>query len=198
MSELIQFPFSSNAPENKALKRAQSLVGTSEGRAENDFYPTPPEAVEALLGVETFTGSLWEPACGDGAICKVFEQRGMPMLATDLINRGWGEAPHDFLTSPYTADNIITNPPFILAETFVRLSLTRTTGKVAILGKLAFLEGAKRRVMFESTPLARVHVFSKRITMWRNGEEKHSSSMMAFAWYVWEHGYTGKPTVGWI
>lgn len=195
-NDLIHIP--DDKPIDETLRRAQSLVGTSKGRPEFDFYPTPPEAVEALLRVETFTGTMWEPACGDGAICKVLEAHGHKVLATDLIDRGWGESPHDFLTSPYTADNIITNPPFTLAEQFVKLSLERSTGKVAILGKLAFLEGAKRRKMFESTPMKKVHVFSKRITMWRNGEAKPSSSMMAFAWYVWEHGYTGEPTVGWI
>lgn len=198
MTDLIQFPAEPSKPVNAALKRAQSLVGTSEGRPEFEFYPTPPEATEALLRVESFTGTLWEPACGDGAICRVFAAHGHHMLATDLVDRGWGEAPHDFLTSPYTADNIVTNPPFTLAETFVRLSLARTTGKVAILGKLAFLEGAKRKAMFESTPLKKVYVFSKRLTMTRNGEKLPNGGMIAFGWYIWEHGYTGQPTLGWL
>lgn len=59
-----------------ALKRAQSLVGTSAGRPTNDYYPTPPEATQALLGVESFDGDIWEPACGDGAICRVLEANG--------------------------------------------------------------------------------------------------------------------------
>ena len=181
------------------LKRAQSLVGTSDGRPEHDFYRTPPEATEALLAVEDFEGVVWEPAAGDGAICHVLAARGHQIIATDLIDRGYGEAPHDFLTSHYRADNIITNPPFKLAESFVRLSLERTTGKVAMLCKLQFLEGAKRKLMFETTPLKKVWVFSKRITMARNGEyEKYSSSMICFAWYVWDHKYQGDPTIGWL
>jgi hypothetical protein len=39
-------------------------------RADHDYYPTPPEAVRALLGVEQFEGTIWEPACGDGAISR--------------------------------------------------------------------------------------------------------------------------------
>ena len=31
-------------------------------RLPNEFYPTPPEATRALLSVETFDGSIWEPA----------------------------------------------------------------------------------------------------------------------------------------
>lgn len=198
MTDLIQFPAAPPKPVDTALKRAQSLVGSSEGRPDHDYYPTPPEATEALLRVESFTGSIWEPACGDGAICKVLEAHGHRVLATDLVDRGWGEAPHDFLTSPYRADHIVTNPPFTLAETFVKLALARTTGKVAILGKLAFLEGAKRKVMFESTPLRTVYVFSKRLSMTRNGEKMANGGMIAFAWYLFEHGHTGSPTLRWL
>lgn len=181
------------------LKRAQSLVGTSAGRPTDDFYCTPPEAVEALLGVEKFEGTIWEPAAGLGHISEVLKSHGHEVISTDLIERGYGEGNHDFLTSKLTADNVITNPPFILSEKFVELSLQRTTGKVAILGKLQFLEGAKRRVMFESTPFKACYVFSKRIKMARNNNlEQYSSSMLAFAWFVWEHGYTGKPTLNWI
>lgn len=196
--DFICFPEETPKPVSAALKRAQSLVGTSEGRPENDFYPTPPEAVEALLSVESFSGSIWEPACGDGAICKVLEAHGHKVLATDLIDRGWGEAPHDFLTSSYRADNIITNPPFKLAETFINLSLERSTGKVAMLCKLQFLEGAKRKQMFENTPLKMVYVFSKRLTMTRNGEKMANGGMICFAWFVFEHGYQGKPMLSWL
>jgi hypothetical protein len=194
VDDLISFP---DTPVDPKLKRAQSLVGTSEGRPDHDFYRTPPEATEALLNVEHFDGEIWESACGDGAICKVLEIHGHTIKATDLIDRGYGEV-HDFLSSPYRSDNIITNPPFRLAEQFIRLSLERTTRKVAMLCKLQFLEGAKRKQMFESTPLKTVWVFSKRLTMTRNGEKMDNSGMICFAWFVWSHGYTGRPTLGWL
>lgn len=180
------------------LKRAQSLVGTSEGRPEHDFYPTPREATLALLEVEEFEGDIWEPACGDGAISKVLEEFGHTVKSTDLVDRGYGEGGHDFLFSGDGATNVITNPPFTLGEDFVWKALDVTTGKVAILGKLQFLEGAKRKKMFESTPLKAVYVFSKRLSMYRNGEKMKNSGMIAFAWFVWEHGYEGKPVVQWL
>ena len=56
---------------------AQSIVGDRrEGRPEDDFYPTPPNAVYALLGAERFCGVVWEPACGDGAISKILNLVG--------------------------------------------------------------------------------------------------------------------------
>lgn len=53
--------------KDKRRRRAQSLVGTSAGRPDDDFYRTPPEATHALLDRERFDGIIWEPACGDGA-----------------------------------------------------------------------------------------------------------------------------------
>lgn len=183
---------------DKNLKRAQSLVGFSKERADFDFYPSPPEAFEELLKRETFTGTVWEPACGDGVVSKVFEAHGHTVKSTDLIYRGYGEGGHDFLFSTSQADNIVTNPPFTLAEDFVWKALSCTTGKVVMLCKLQFLEGAKRKKMFEATPLKTVYVFSKRLTMTRNGEKMKNSGMIAFALFVWEHGYTGKPSIEWI
>jgi methylase of polypeptide subunit release factors len=166
----------------------------------HDFYPTPPSATEALLSVERFEGKIWECACGNGAISKVLEAHGHKVLSTDLVDRGYGKTPVDFLgASPLrTVDNIVTNPPYTLAERFVRTALSVATDKVAMLLKLAFLEGEKRRRMFESTPLARVHVFSRRLTMMRNGAPPRSGGMIAFAWFVWEHGYTGSPRLHWL
>ena len=54
----------------------------------DDFYATPPEAVRALLSVENFSGTLWEPACGDGAIVNVLREAGHTVYATDLVDRG--------------------------------------------------------------------------------------------------------------
>jgi hypothetical protein len=183
---------------SEKLKRAQSLVGTSEGRPENDFYPTPPEATEALLQREKFDGAILEPACGDGAMSRVLEAHGYSVISRDLIYRGYGEGGHDFLKSHEKYPNVITNPPFRLGEEFIQHALKLTTGKVVMLCKLQFLEGGKRKLMFESTPFKSVYIFSKRLSMTRNGEKMANSGMIAFAWFVWEHGYTGVPTVAWI
>jgi len=180
--------------------KAQSIVGTSPGRNLHDFYPTPESATNALLSVEAFTGTIWEPACGDGAISKVLERHGCIVKSSDLVDRGYGDSGIDFLVFPKrdTVNHIVTNPPYSLAQEFIETALLSVTGKVAMLLKLSFLEGEKRRKMFQGTPLARVHVFSKRLTMTRNGEKLRSGGMIAFAWFVWEHGCTHKPEIDWI
>ena len=182
-----------------AVKSHRSIVGQSRGRPKDDFYPTPRSATEALLGVETFKGTIWEPACGDGAICRVLEERGHDVFGTDLFDRGYGRAGIDFLRDDsIRADNIVTNPPYVLARPFVEQALRRSDRKVAMLLKLVFLEGERRRRFFEATPLARVWVFSKRLQLTRNGRTYENSGMIAFAWFVWEHGHKGPPTLGWI
>ena len=64
--------------------------------------------------------------------------------------------------------------------------------------RLAFLEGIGRKAMFEATPLARVWISSRRITTERGGEPLKNDGMIAFAWFVWEHGYKGRPGLGWF
>ena len=184
-----------------AVAYVRGIIPDAENRERDDFYPTPPKATKALLAAETFEGDIWEPACGDGAISKVLEEAGYTVHSSDLIDRGYGTSGVDFLLDyQTTADNIITNPPFKHSQEFVEHALRRSHKKVAMLCRLAWLEGKARQRLFQSTPIARVWVFSARISILRGGEEmmKGGSGMMAFAWFVWEHGHTGKPTLGWI
>ena len=186
-----------------AASRTWLLGHDQTGRQKDDFYPTPKRGIDALLSVEKFDGPIWEPACGDGAISEVLKASGYHVQSTDLVARGYGVSGVDFLME-YTpqAPNIVTNPPFKLAVPFVRKSLQLTTGKVAMLLKIAFLEGVERSKLFAESPLARVHVFSQRLAFVPGGSTSarvlDGGGMMAFAWFVWEHGYTGKPELGWI
>lgn len=177
------------------------IIPDAANREKDDFYPTPPAGTRALLDVEKFDGAIWEPACGDGAISRELEAVGYEVVSTDLVDRGYGQGRIDFMMERASlAPNIVTNPPFKYIEPFVCKALELTTGKVAILARLAFLEGARRRQMFETTPLARVWVFSRRLAISRSGEVWRSKQggMVAFAWFVWDHAHDGPPTLGWI
>jgi len=53
--------------------------------------------------------------------------------------------------------------------------------------------------LFRSTPLARVWVSSRRISMPPGGSNiKAQGGAIAYAWFVWEHGYKGKAEVDWL
>ena len=183
-----------------------SLSGTSTSRkrVENDFYATPIESTIALLGREKFSWVILEPCCGEGHISEALKDYGYEVISNDMVDRGYGEYNEDFLNSKsLTANNVITNPPFKYAKEFIEKSLEVTTGKVAMFCKIQLLEGVSRREMFDNTPLKTVYVFTKRQNPLRNGNPvdengKKWASTMCFAWFVWEHGYEGKPSIEWI
>ncbi len=187
-----------------SISQAHRLTGVAVDHAlreKDDFYPTPPEGTEALLRVEQFDGSIWEPACGDGAISRVLERAGHHVVSTDLVDRSFGLARIDFLMEMRPlAQNIITNPPFKLSAAFVRQAVKLPSRKAALLLRLACLEGAERGEIYDSTPLARVWVFRKRLSLQRGRQatSDDNSGMVALAWFVWDHQHTGKPTLGWI
>lgn len=164
----------------------------------DDFYATPPEAVRALLEVETFSGTIWEPACGDGAIVNVLRAAGHRVYATDLVDRGCpdSESRIDFLFERATdVSAIITNPPYALAKAFVAHALELGVPKVAMLLRLAFLEGSSRSSILDTGQLARVYVFRNRLPMMhRDGwDGKKAANAVPFCWLVWESAWN-KPT----
>ena len=174
------------------------------GRPADDFYPTPAEITQGLLSVEKFDGPIWEPACGDGSMGSVINAAGYEVVATDLVDRGYGMAGVDFLFEQQTrAPNIVTNPPYKLAEEFIVHAVKLASRKVAIFGRLGLLEGQARRAIWDTTPFARVWVFSRRIAFTKAGEQPYGSKggkggMIASAWYVWDCDHVGCPQLGWI
>jgi hypothetical protein len=148
--------------------------------------------------VEQFAGPIWEPACGDGAMSRELEAAGHLVVSTDLIDRGYGVGERDFLMEwQALAPNIVTNPPFRWAVEFIERALTLTTGKVAMFLRLAFLEGQERGRWFPNTPLARVYIMSRRVPIQRGrlATDDDAGGPLAFAWFVWEHGHAGAPTL---
>lgn len=192
-------------PVSAGIKRVGRLVGAevTDVREKDDFYATPPAATRAFLDVEHFHDEVWEPACGDGAMSRVLQDRGYRVVSTDLVDRGCGQHGVDFLMEwQRRAPNIVTNPPFKLASQFARKALELTTGKVAMLLKVGFLEGVERADLFDKAPFARLWVYRRRQSFLKNGTDATNMNgkggMIAYGWFVWEHGYTGKPQVGWI
>jgi hypothetical protein len=181
--------------EYSDLRRAQAISGFSHTREPMDNYPTPDIAVLSLLQHESFTGKVWEPACGSGNIAKHFPG----CIATDIRHDNiFGEKGIDFLTENRQVNHIITNPPYRLALQFVEHALKCADNKVAMLCKLAFLEGKARYDLFKQQPIRTVYVFSKRLPLTKEGDNRPQSSMIPFAWFVWDKGYQGKTTVEWI
>lgn len=172
-------------------------------RPENDYYAIEPKAMEVLLEYETFSPTIWECACGEGHISKVLEKAGYNVFSTDLVYRGYGEKePLDFLksTGNFNGD-IITNPPYKFAKEFVEKAIETVNDghKVAMLLRVLFLEGKSRRVLFNKYPPKVVYVFSSRVKCAKNGDfDGMGSGAVAYAWFLWEKGFSGTPIIKWI
>ena len=139
-------------------------------------------------------GSVLEPCAGRGAI-------------TDAVRSHWPDVPVaqfdinpditqttvrklDYLDHEdvLTYDLCITNPPFSLAEEFVRKARTHCR-EVIMLLRLGFLESNKRAEFWRDNP-ADVYVLSRRPSF--TGGPTDSCP---YAWFAWGPGRTGQVKV---
>lgn len=173
-------------------------------RVKDDHYDTPSSCTEALLDREPYwPHNIWEPAVGNGAIMNVLlKHPGMTPWISDIVDRGIAPQVKDFLTFDRAMGrSIITNPPFSLAERFVLHGISLGIEKMAMFQRLTWLEGAARYDrLWSAHPPVRIWQFCKRQTLWRGDDAnaRDKGGTIAFAWFVWERGYTGAPAFGWI
>lgn len=184
-------------------------------RAKNDFYTTPKIAIDKLMQKERFLCNIFEPCAGNGAISKVLEKDyGMTVVSNDIIDYGYDlDYQEDILKLTkeqvdryyFGGSNfdIITNPPYCLAEECIKkfIELVNDNCKVACLLRIQFLESISRyENIFKNGCLKNVYVFSKRVNCPRDDSEEQAkkSSCICFAWFVFEKGYKGKPTLDWV
>ena len=168
----------------------------------DDLYETPVEATLALLEVEPLPHSLWEPACGLGAMVRPLRAAGHRVIATDLVDYrspDQDSTGRDFLSERAAPDGvqaIVTNPPFKIADGFVRHALNLCP-RVVMLLRLAFLESERRSDILDGGQLARVYVFRNRLPMMHRAgwTGRKATNATAFAWFVWDRTHRGPPTL---
>jgi hypothetical protein len=166
----------------------------------HDLYETPAPATHALLNEEKFTGTIWEPAAGRGALSRVLRARGYRVVCTDLISYDGADEDVkggvDFLKQehvPKGVKAIVTNPPFMLAEEFVRHALALVP-RVAMLSRLGFLCSISRADILDGGKLARVYPFANTVSFNRDGEGVRGHAI-EFAWFVWDREHRGRATL---
>ena len=160
-------------------------------RQKNDYYATPPEEVENILRCEKLHGTILDNSCGEGHLIKQVKNKypENKIIATDLVNRGYGEGGLDFLDKnyPYTnVDTIIMNPPFKFIEEFVNKSLKIANRKVILFARLQFLESQSRyENIFKENKPDRIYMYVDRVSCGLNGNFENDKNSMTFAWFVW-------------
>jgi len=189
---------------NSKAKLFQKMLGHPAPRVPGDSFNTPRVATDALLEVVKFGKLILEPCCGTGSISKVLIERGYDVISRDLYDWGFGEVGEDFLISDVEpVDAVITNPPFNHGTQFALKALECTkerNGKVAMLNRLLWMEGRKRKKLFVDYPLSQVLVFSGRLPRMNRPDFKGETtkSLLAFAWFIWDWTYVGEARLAWI
>lgn len=163
-----------------------------------DGYHTPSVATQMLIDNVKLGPKSWECANGYGRITRVLKRNGKKVFTSDIHR--WHKSTIRrrsfflFEKMPKGCTDIITNPPFKHAQAFVTkaMELLPKGGKLCLLLRLQFMEGQKRKLMFQKYP-PQVYVFSFRLPrMHRFGHIKEggksSGSVLAFAWFVFTKG----------
>jgi hypothetical protein len=190
-------------PSRANLRAAVGTASAPKADRGDNFYQTPDVATRTLLAFESFTPTIWEPACGLGAISHVLEDRGYEVILSDLVDRGAADkdgelqATGDFLASRRDergiGADIVTNPPYgeVLNDFVAHALREHRPRKMALLLNLNFLCGfadEARSFVMDENPPARVYIFKRRLPMMhREGwDGPKASSRMNTAWFVWE------------
>lgn len=170
-------------------------------RDPHDFQPTPPEPTRAFLSAElarlTQFGTVWEPACGDGAMARELESCGLAVIASDLVDRGFGEQRDffDFATAPARA--IVTNPPYCEVNwrdgrgRFILHALeTLGVDYMALLLSWDWPGAGGLAGLWRAHPPARVYLMRWRIDFTGQG-----APPMLNSWFVWDRSHVGEPVL---
>lgn len=172
-------------------------------RNENDHYPTEPACTIALYeylidnDILSPDARIYEPACGDGAIVKVFAARGHEVVASDLFPQAdhtFVAGVKDFLTGDFMIDResharplVVTNPPYERPhiDLFIQrvIDLCKNDGALgALLMRNEVDCAVGRRQFFSDNP----YFVGKLVLNWRprwvpgsTGSPRHN-----YAWYL--------------
>lgn len=186
-------------------------------RRKNDFYETPIElCIAALCRLRddyydnTKPINILDPGAGGGvwgkAANKIFP--GIYVAGVEIENKE--EPPEyeywlneDYLHMDYMWQHglIIGNPPYSLAEEFIRHSFTclKDGGHILFLLRLAFLESKKRHFgLFTDHPLKQVYVLSRRPSFFSVDGKRKTTDALSYAMFLWQKGWDGDTKLGWL
>jgi hypothetical protein len=171
-------------------------------RVDRDWYVEPRWVVHLLLDVESVDGEVLDPCCGSGTIPSVCMERGLRASGSDIMDRGFG-AVQDLFSLTESVDNIISNPPYRIAEACTRATIQLARHKVALILPLTFWESQRRHSLFHEHPPIRFWACGDRPSMPpgvvsgvrdRYGalvQPEGKGGKAPYGWFVWQRGYRG-------
>ena len=173
-------------------------------RHPEDWYVEPEWCSRRLFEVEPFSNGIFDPACGSGRIVEAATAANYFAFGHDIVRRSAhcaGE--HNFLISPVVRmHNVVSTPPFGIADAFAAHALRVAESKVALLLPTKWMNAAKRGAWIETTPLARVWLLAPRPSMPPGpvieAGIKPGNGTTDFAWFVWDKSHVGRPELRWL
>ena len=172
-----------------------------------DDFPTQPWGTRALfehvLPREAYSGkTAWEPCCNRGYMVRPISEYVGHVYATDVFDYGWSgmDAQEDFLfpgiSAPWPVDWIVANPPFRLAEEFIRKSLDVARIGCAMLVRTSFLEGVGRYArLYCKKPPTIIAIFTERLPLVKGRVDRKASTATSYSWLVWLQNEPPRPFV---
>ncbi len=173
----------------------------AQARNDDDWYVEPADCVHALFDAVQFTGAIHDPCCGGGTIPKVAAERGFNAAGSDIKDRGSPNfiGVRDFLADMTWRDNIVSNPPYNLAEPMFKHACMHARRKVAFVLRISFLCGQKRRdTLFKLFRPSEVVILSKRPSMPPGGSGiPAKNGTTDYCWIIWDRCAVGETIMKW-
>lgn len=185
---------------NSGFKGLYTIKTEGYERPKEDFFETPTEATKALLAHINIPEDvvIWEPSVGKGAISNVLKQYVKnEIIETDLVDRGVGISGVDFLSSdaekyiPKGRFWIISNPPYSIANDYIRKCFHYGAERTILLLRHAFTESSRSREdIINNGHLLREFLIKERLKICADGwDRKKASNMYNHGWFMWDINY---------
>lgn len=183
-----------------------SSTGRLADRSPHDYYVTPENDVRMFLSefllnenIDRPDNLAWVDPCAGGdehrgmAYADVIEKEFAPMLDTyDIREDSRAEHKLNYLAANdlSEADIVISNPPFNLAEDFLRKALTQVVdgGYVCLLLRLNFFGSHDRKALFAEHMPDSVYIHPDRISFTLDNK----ADSIEYAHFVWKKGSNPK------
>jgi hypothetical protein len=171
-------------------------------REAGDLYAEPGWAVDSMLDAVRFVGPIYDPCCGTSTIVSRCRARGLVATGSDIQDLG-GNRVRDVFTIQRRLANVVSNPPFILAERILRHLLPLVSRQLVLFLRLSFIEAECRDDLFTQYPPSVILAHKKRVSCppavldgprdrWGGiVQPANSGGKMPYAWWIWRAGHVG-------
>lgn len=175
------------------IEKPKELTPEQKRWLELGWFATPPwgtrSGAELLKKIDPEAKIIMDPAAGDGIMAECLREYFPNVIAGDIEPQKPGIEKRDFLSYEQHPDYeildwVFTNPPFHLAEEFVRIGMMIAQRGVAVLCRMSILGGRDRfPMLFGGKPGLKVFSpFTQRVGMQLGPWNPSCSTATEYAW----------------